>query len=145
MIVKIKKISENVVIPHRSTDQSAGYDLYAFLSEDVVLSPLETKIIPTGIFLEIPDGYFGMVCPRSGLSAKHGITVLNSPGIIDSDYRGEIKCILTNISENKFVISDNMRIAQLLIMKFESVSLIESSKEFSETKRGENGFGSTGY
>ncbi|GHT88659.1 deoxyuridine 5'-triphosphate nucleotidohydrolase [Alphaproteobacteria bacterium] len=142
MIIKFYRLNSAVQVPIRGTEESAGYDLSACLDENFCLKPHEISIIGTGLALEIPSGFFGMICPRSGLAAKHGISILNAPGIIDSDYRGEIKCILINFSENEFVIEDKMRIAQLIICKHENCSFLEKSLNNSE--RGENGFGSTG-
>lgn len=143
MEIRIKRLSNNAIIPMTGTDYSAGYDLFSCIEKDININPNEIKIIPTGIAIEIPTGYFGMVCSRSGLSSKHGLVILNSPGIIDSDYRGEIKCILYNCSEYTFIVKNNIKIAQLLIMKHEVINWIESY-DLSNTSRGENGFGSTG-
>jgi len=118
-------------------------DLRADLSEDIVLKPLERTLIPTGLRIELPIGYEAQVRPRSGLSAKHGITVLNSPGTIDADYRGEIKVILINLSNEDFTIKHGERIAQMVIAKHETALFTEVS-EVSQTERGEGGFGHTG-
>ena len=125
------------------TEASAGMDLRADLSEDVVLKPLERAMIPTGLRIELPLGYEAQVRPRSGLAAKHGITVLNSPGTIDADYRGEIKVILVNLSNENFTIKHGERIAQMVIAKHKTATLIEVA-ELSQTQRGEGGFGHTG-
>lgn len=146
MDIKIKKLHKNAMVPSSGTIDSAGYDLYSCFDDgqEITLDFMETKFIPTGISIEIPRGFFGMVCPRSGLSIKNGITILNAPGIVDSDYRGELKCILTNTSKMPFKIENNMRIAQILIIKHESIRWIETNDELSKTDRGMGGFGSTG-
>jgi dUTP pyrophosphatase len=118
-------------------------DLRAYLVEPVTLGPLERAMIPTGLFIELPEGFEAQVRPRSGLAAKHGITVLNSPGTIDADYRGEIKVILVNLSNNAFTVNDGERIAQMVVAKHETVEW--SSAELLETtERGAGGFGHTG-
>lgn len=142
-IVKIKKLSSNATIPIIGTNNSAGYDLVACIDKDIIIQPNEIILVPTGIAIEIPNGYFGMVCSRSGLACKYGIYILNAPGIIDSDYRGEIKCILHNCSNNAFILKNGTKMAQLLIMKHEIVNWIETDN-LSDTNRGTNGFGSTG-
>lgn len=133
----------NNPLPAYATEQSAGMDLYAFVDETIELAPLERKMIPTGIYLELPKGYEAQVRPRSGLAYKHGITVLNSPGTIDADYRGEVKVLLINFSQENFKINNSDRIAQLVIAKHESVSWIHVNN-LSETERSAGGFGSTG-
>ena len=130
-------------LPAYETIASAGMDLHANLSASVVLKPLERIIIKTGLFIELPVGLEAQVRPRSGLAAKHGLTVLNSPGTVDADYRGEIGVILVNLSTIDFKIEDGERIAQLVIAKHERAEWIEV-QELSETSRGEGGFGSTG-
>lgn len=130
-------------LPHYETAASAGMDLRANLTESITLQPLERTIIKTGLFIELPIGYEAQVRPRSGLAAKKGITVLNAPGTIDADYRGEIGVILVNLSNESFTIENGERIAQLVIAKHERAEWIEVS-ELSETTRGEGGFGSTG-
>lgn len=130
-------------LPEYKTAFSAGMDLNANLEEAVTLQPLERKLIPTGLFMEIPAGFEAQVRPRSGLALKHGITVLNSPGTIDADYRGELQVILVNLSKEEFVIQDGERIAQLVIAKHESVQW-QSVETLEESARGEGGFGSTG-
>ena len=130
-------------LPHYETIASAGMDLRANISESRTLKPLERSIVGTGLFIELPIGYEAQVRPRSGLAAKKGITVLNAPGTIDADYRGEIGIILTNLSNEDFVINNGERIAQLVIAKHERAEWIEV-EELSETSRGEGGFGSTG-
>lgn len=130
-------------LPHYETIASAGMDLRANISESRTLKPLERSIVGTGLFIELPIGYEAQVRPRSGLAAKKGITVLNAPGTIDADYRGEIGVILANLSNEDFVINNGERIAQLVIAKHERAEWIEV-EELSETSRGEGGFGSTG-
>ncbi|WP_306351325.1 dUTP diphosphatase [Flavobacterium sp. '19STA2R22 D10 B1'] len=130
-------------LPHYETIASAGMDLRANLENAIILKPLERAIVKTGLFIELPIGYEAQVRPRSGLAAKNGITVLNSPGTIDADYRGEIGVILVNLSNEEFKIENGERIAQLIIAKHERAEWIEVA-ELSETSRGEGGFGSTG-
>jgi dUTP pyrophosphatase len=130
-------------LPSYETIASAGMDLRANLIEAVTLAPLERTIIKTGLFIALPIGYEAQVRPRSGLAAKNGITVLNAPGTVDADYRGEIGVILVNLSNVPFVIENGERIAQLVIAKHERADWIEV-QELSQTKRGEGGFGSTG-
>lgn len=130
-------------LPTYETIASAGMDLRAVVSEPIVLGPLERAIVKTGLFIELPVGYEAQVRPRSGLAAKKGVTVLNSPGTIDADYRGEIGVILVNLSNEPFTIESGERIAQLVIAKHERAQWVEVS-ELSETSRGEGGFGSTG-
>ena len=144
MEIRFKKLLQNAIIPTTGTINSAGYDLFACINEDINIHPNCIVIISTGLAIEIPNGYFGMVCSRSGLSSKHGICVLNSPGIIDSDYRGEVKCILHNCSKNIFTVKNGTKIAQLIVIKHEVIEWIKSDN-LSETNRGTNGFGSTGY
>jgi dUTP pyrophosphatase len=142
MTIKIINKSQHD-LPHYETIASAGMDLRANLTESIVLKPLERTIVKTGLFIELPLGYEAQVRPRSGLAAKKGITVLNSPGTVDADYRGEIGVILVNLSQEDFTIENGERIAQLVIAKHERAEWIEVS-ELSETSRGEGGFGSTG-
>ena len=130
-------------LPSYETIASAGMDLRANLSEPITLKPLGRTIVKTGLFIELPIGFEAQVRPRSGLAAKKGITVLNAPGTIDADYRGEIGVILANLSNEDFLIENGERIAQLVIAKHERAEWIEA-KELSETSRGEGGFGSTG-
>lgn len=142
--MEIKIINKsNHPLPHYETIGSAGMDLRANIASPVVLGSLERMIIKTGLFIELPVGYEAQVRPRSGLAAKKGITVLNAPGTIDADYRGEIGVILVNLSNESFVLEDGERIAQLVIAKHERAEWAEV-KELSETTRGEGGFGSTG-
>ncbi|MEI6677833.1 MAG: dUTP diphosphatase [Mariniphaga sp.] len=142
MIVKIINKSTNE-LPQYSTQHAAGMDLRANLQEEVSLAPLERKLIPTGLFIEIPVGYEAQVRPRSGLALKKGITVLNSPGTIDADYRGEIMVILINLSAEKFVIEHGERIAQMVFAAHETVNW-ETVELLEDTIRGDGGFGHTG-
>ncbi len=130
-------------LPHYGTESSAGMDLRANLTEEVTLKPLERTIVKTGLFIELPKGFEAQVRPRSGLAAKKGITVLNSPGTIDADYRGEIGVILVNLSNEEFTIENGERIAQLVISKHERATW-EEVEVLEETQRGAGGFGSTG-
>jgi len=130
-------------LPHYETSASAGMDLRANLTESRVLKPLERSVVGTGLFIELPIGYEAQVRPRSGLAAKKGITVLNAPGTIDADYRGEIGVILVNLSNDDFTIQNGERIAQLVIAKHERAQW-QATETLSETDRGEGGFGSTG-
>ena len=130
-------------LPEYATSNSAGMDVRANISEAVALGPLERAMIPTGLYMAIPSGYECQVRPRSGLAAKHRISVLNAPGTIDADYRGEVKVILVNLSNETFVIEPGERIAQIVVARHESVGW-ESVEVLDETSRGEGGFGSTG-
>ena len=130
-------------LPHYATSQSAGIDLRANLEEPILLKPLQRTLVKTGLFMELPIGYEAQVRPRSGLAFKKGITVLNSPGTIDADYRGEISVILVNLSDEEFVIENGERVAQMVIAKHEQADW-EVVVELVETKRGAGGFGSTG-
>jgi dUTP pyrophosphatase len=142
--MKIKIINKSSHdLPHYETMASAGLDLRANLSEPRTLKPLERTIVGTGLYIELPVGYEAQVRPRSGLAAKKGITVLNAPGTVDADYRGEIGVILVNISHDNFIIENGERIAQLVIAKHERAEWV-TVEELSETSRGEGGFGSTG-
>jgi dUTP pyrophosphatase len=141
--IKIVNTSENQ-IPEYATLGSSGLDLRAYLPEPVVLKPMERKMIPTGLFLEIPEGYEVQVRPRSGLALKHGLTCLNSPGTVDSDYRGEIKIILINLSREEHTINSGDRIAQMVLCKVEKAYLQPVIK-LESTLRGEGGFGHTGH
>jgi dUTP pyrophosphatase len=142
MQIKIINKSKHA-LPHYETTSSAGMDLKANLEQEVTLKPLERTIIKTGLFIALPTGYEAQVRPRSGLAIKKGITVLNAPGTIDADYRGEIGIILINLSNESFVIKDGDRIAQLVIAKY-SQAKWQEVEILEETKRGEGGFGSTG-
>ena len=130
-------------LPKYETKDSAGIDLKAVCETPIVLKPMERCIVKTGLFMALPEGFEAQVRPRSGLAAKHGITVLNSPGTIDADYRGEVGVILINLSRNDFEITNGMRVAQMVFAKFEQAEFIEVN-ELSETERGAGGFGSTG-
>jgi dUTP pyrophosphatase len=130
-------------LPQYATPQSAGLDLRANLEESITLKPLERRLIPTGLHIALPDGYEAQVRPRSGLAYKKGITVLNAPGTIDADYRGDIGVILINMSNEDFVVENGERIAQLVIAKYDQAEWNLVTK-LSETNRGEGGFGSTG-
>ena len=130
-------------LPGYETLHAAGMDLRANLENPVTLRPLERSLVPTGLFIELPSDYEAQIRPRSGLSAKRGITVLNAPGTIDADYRGEIKVILVNLSNEDFVIESGERIAQMVVAKHERVEW-EEAMELAETERGAGGFGSTG-
>lgn len=142
--MKVKVINQSKHdLPSYETEASAGLDLKANLDESFTLQPLERTLVKTGLFLEIPKGYEAQVRPRSGLALKKGITVLNSPGTIDADYRGEVGVILVNISQSPFVIEDGDRIAQLVFAEVVQAEW-ELTKELSQTDRGEGGFGSTG-
>lgn len=142
MEIKIVNKSNNE-LPAYSTKLSAGMDLRANLTEPVVLKPLERKLIPTGLFVEIPEGYEAQIRPRSGLALKKGITVLNSPGTIDADYRGEIGVILINLSAEEFVIESGERICQMVVARHETVQW-NLAEILEETERGAGGFGHTG-
>lgn len=142
--MKIKIINKSKhPLPKYQTVQSAGMDLYANISESIILGSLERKIIPTGLFIALPEGYEVQIRPRSGLAAKYGITCLNSPGTIDADYRGEIGVILVNLSKGEFTVNDGERIAQMVITKYE-VAAWEEVEGLDETERGAGGFGSSG-
>lgn len=130
-------------LPKYQTALSAGMDLHANLTEPVVLEPQARMLIPTGLFVELPEGYEAQVRPRSGLALKHGITVLNSPGTIDADYRGEIKVLLINHGQDPFTIQNGERIAQMVIAQHATIQWVET-QSLSNTERGEGGYGSTG-
>ena len=147
-MIKIKLINKsNNENPAYATPGSAGIDLKAFITEEeggnITLKPNETKLVHTGLYMEIPEGYEGQVRPRSGLALKHGITVLNSPGTVDSDYRGEVCVILTNLSNKDFTFSNGERIAQMVFASVER-ALFAEVRELGETERGDGGFGHTG-
>ena len=143
-MVKIQVVNRgHQQLPAYATAQSAGMDLRANLAEPVVLHPLERRLIPTGLHIALPEGYEAQVRPRSGLALKHGLTVLNSPGTIDADYRGEIGVVLVNLSQEDFVVNDGERIAQLVIARYEQAALV-TVETLDETERGEGGYGHTG-
>ncbi|MDO9551350.1 dUTP diphosphatase [Rhodonellum sp.] len=142
--MKVKVINHSKhPLPEYQTPLSAGMDLRANLEESIPLEPLERKLVNTGLFLELAPGFEAQIRPRSGLAFKHGLTVLNSPGTIDADYRGEIKVLLVNLSNETFLINDGERIAQMIIAKHERIEW-ETSSILSETERGSGGYGSTG-
>ncbi len=140
--IKIVNTSDNPT-PEYATEGSAGMDLRAWLPEPVILKPMERKLIPTGLFFEIPEGYEVQVRPRSGMAIHHGITCLNSPGTVDSDYRGEIKIILVNLSAEPHTINSGERIAQMIVSKFEK-AILKTVSRVQSTARGTGGFGHTG-
>lgn len=142
--MKIKVINQSRhPLPEYQTSLSAGLDLRANLEAPVNLKPLQRVLIPTGLFLELPEGFEAQIRPRSGLAYKHGITVLNSPGTIDADYRGEVKVLLVNLSEEEFTVQDGERVAQMIVARHETIRW-EETVELSETERGAGGYGSTG-
>ena len=142
--MEIKIVNKSAYpLPEYATALSAGLDLKANITEPVTLNPLERVLVPTGLFIALPEGTEAQVRPRSGLAAKYGITVLNSPGTIDADYRGEIKVILVNLSNEPFVINPGERIAQMVVARSERAQWVEV-QELDSTERGEGGFGSTG-
>ena len=142
--MKVKIINKSGYdAPFYATDLSAGMDLKAAIEEPVELDSLCRAMVPTGLYIALPQGYEAQIRPRSGLAAKHGVTVCNSPGTVDADYRGEIKVILVNLSKEKFVINPGERIAQMVIAKYEKVEW-EEVEQLDETERGAGGFGSTG-
>lgn len=143
-LMQIRIINKsNNPLPNYETAGSAGMDLRAFLTEDVVLKPLDRKLIPTGLYIELPEGYEAQLRPRSGMAFKHGISLPNTPATIDSDYRGEIKIAVINLSNEEFIVKSGERIAQMVIAKHERAQLIEV-EILTDTMRGEGGFGSTG-
>ena len=142
--VKIKVINKgHQPLPQYATEQSAGMDLRANLREPIVLKPLERCLVPTGLYIALPAGYEAQVRPRSGLALKKGITVLNAPGTVDADYRGEVGVLLENLSQEDFVVNDGERVAQMVIAKHEIADFIEV-EELDETERGAGGYGHTG-
>jgi dUTP pyrophosphatase len=142
MNVKVINKSNNL-LPAYETALSAGMDIRAFVTEDIILKPFQRSLIPSGLFIELPQGFEAQIRPRSGLALKHGITVLNSPGTIDADYRGEIKILLINLSDTDFRIQSGDRIAQMIIAKHEQISW-EAADSLNETSRGAGGYGHTG-
>lgn len=142
MKVKIVNISGNE-LPAYSTSQSAGMDLRANLSEPILMKPMQRALVPTGLFIQLPDGYEAQVRPRSGLAINKGVTVLNSPGTIDADYRGEIKVILINLSQEDFLVNHGERIAQMIISSYKQIDW-EPVAQLEESERGQGGFGHTG-
>ena len=142
MQIKIINKSSNA-LPAYETAHAAGMDLRAFIEEQIIIKPLQRFLIPTGLFIELPVGYEAQIRPRSGLAYKHGVTVLNSPGTIDADYRGELKVLLVNLSDTDFVVNNGERIAQMVVAKHETVAW-QNAEEGSSTARGEGGYGHTG-
>ncbi|MGQ1785569.1 MULTISPECIES: dUTP diphosphatase [unclassified Saccharicrinis] len=144
MALKVKLINKSTnELPAHATELSAGVDLRANLKDDIILKPLQRVLVPTGLFIELPEGYEAQIRPRSGLAYKYGISVLNSPGTIDADYRGEIKVILVNLSNDDFVVKNGERICQMVVAKHESVKFVLVD-ELEQSVRGAGGFGHTG-
>ncbi len=142
--IQLKVINQSEhALPEYATILSAGLDLKANISESILLKPLQRSLIPTGLFIELPEGFEAQIRPRSGLAFKHGLTVLNSPGTIDADYRGEIKVLLVNLSETDFIVNNGERIAQMVIAKHEQI-IWEPVIQLEKSDRGAGGFGSTG-
>lgn len=142
--MKVRVINKSAnILPDYETILSAGMDLRASIEETIILQPMQRVLVPTGLFIELPAGFEAQVRPRSGLALKHGITVLNSPGTIDADYRGEIKILLVNLSDKAFEIKNAERIAQMIVAKHERVEW-ELAEDLTQTQRGEGGFGHTG-
>lgn len=141
--VKIKKLHKNATLPTYLTKHSAGMDLYACLDKDLIVKPMERVIVPTGLSIELPEGYESRIHARSGLAFRDGISMANGTGIIDSDYRGEYGILICNFSDKDFVVENGMRIAQLVISRYNHV-VWDEVKELSDTVRGSGGFGSTG-
>lgn len=142
--MKIKIINKSHhPLPAYQTNQSAGMDIRANLTEPIELKPLERKLIPTGLYIALPDGYEAQIRPRSGLAIKHGITLLNTPGTIDADYRGEIGVIMVNLSNDPFVINDGERICQMVVAQYQQIEW-QTVESLDETERGAGGFGHTG-
>lgn len=142
MIIKVVNTSHHP-LPAYETSHSAGMDLRAYISKEILLKPLERILITTGLYIELPPGFEAQIRPRSGMAFKYGITVLNSPGTIDADYRGEVKVLLVNLSDKEVEIEDGMRIAQMIISRHETIDWKEVDS-LSETKRGAGGYGHTG-
>ncbi|MBP7374242.1 MAG: dUTP diphosphatase [Prevotella sp.] len=143
-MLKIKVVNTgHQQLPAYATSQSAGMDLRANIDEQIVLKPFERRLIPTGLHIALPVGFEAQIRPRSGLALKHGITVLNSPGTVDADYRGEVMVLLVNLSQEEFIINDGERIAQMVIAKHEQ-GILELVEELDETERGAGGYGHTG-
>jgi dUTP pyrophosphatase len=142
--MKVKVINRSKhELPAYQTPLAAGLDLRANIDEPIELGPLDRKLIGTGLFIELPEGYEAQIRPRSGLAFKHGLTVLNTPGTVDADYRGEVKVLLVNLSNTPFLIEDGERVAQMVIARHEQISWVEV-EELSDTQRGAGGYGSTG-
>lgn len=143
MKILIKKLCKNATIPEYKTSGSSGFDISACLDENIILAPKSVTMVKTGLSLELPEGFEAQVRSRSGLALKNGVFVLNSPGTIDNDYRGELCVILANFSSEPFIIEHGMRIAQVIVARYEQLPL-EIVQELTETQRGSGGFGSTG-
>ncbi len=142
--MKVKVINQSKhPLPEYQTELSAGMDLRAELEESLIIQPLERKLIGTGLYIELPAGYEAQIRPRSGLALKHGLTVLNTPGTVDADYRGEIKVLLVNLSNDSFQVNDGERIAQMVVARHEQISW-DPREVLTETSRGIGGYGSTG-
>lgn len=144
MEVKIKKLNPKATLPAYQTEHAAAMDVHACIDTPITLQPLERAMIPTGLAFEIPEGYEMQVRARSGLSIKHGLTMVNGVGTIDADYRGELNILVINLGQEPFVIEPDMRVAQLLVTKYDKV-VWNVAETLSETDRGEGGFGSTGF
>lgn len=143
-MLKVKIINRGrQPLPTYATALSAGMDLRANIDEDITLQPMQRQLVPTGLYIALPEGYEAQIRPRSGLALKHGITVLNTPGTVDADYRGEIMVLLVNFSDEPFVVKDGERIAQMIVAKHEQVSF-ELTETLDETERGAGGYGHTG-
>lgn len=142
--MKINIINKSgLALPQYETAHAAGMDMRAFVTEELVIKPMQRILVPTGLYIELPAGYEAQIRPRSGLAYKHGISIVNSPGTIDADYRGEIKVLLINLSDTDFVVNNGDRIAQMVIARHETITW-ESAEELSSTVRGEGGYGHTG-
>lgn len=141
--IKIKKIKDKAILPSYQTVNSSGMDVSACIDKPIILEPMQRGIIPTGLAIELPRGYEAQIRARSGLSIKHGLTVINGVGTIDSDYRGEIGVLMINLSNESFSVEPNMRVAQMVISKYETIHW-EEVKSLDETSRGSGGYGSTG-
>ena len=144
MNIKVVKLKENAILPEYQTEGAAGADMHACLDEPVVLAPMERRMIPTGIAVAIPKGFELQIRARSGLSIKHGITMVNGVGTIDADYRGEMGVLLINLGQEAFTIEPGMRIAQMVVARYETISW-DVVDELDETDRGTGGYGSTGH
>jgi dUTP pyrophosphatase len=147
IIVRICRINDRARIPKYATLRAAGMDLHASITEEIILFPGDRELVSTGLAIEIPEGFEGQIRPRSGLALHHGVTVLNTPGTIDADYRGELKIIIANFGKNAFQINHNDRIAQLVIAPVTHVlfEVVANRDDLSKTDRGDGGCGSTGY
>jgi dUTP pyrophosphatase len=143
LTISVQKLHPEAIIPHHATQQSAGVDLCACLSENIILKPGHRCLVSTGLAIALPEGYEAQIRPRSGLALKHGITVLNSPGTVDADYRGEIKILLINLSQENFMIEHQTRIAQMIIAHHQKINF-DLVTNLGDTERAEDGFGSTG-